>query len=82
MIKYLLAVLITVLIVFGAYFIISGKKVSLPTAPSQNQPVTQITPTSSDTSDSALDSDLTALEKDLAELDQSNTDLNEALKGL
>lgn len=95
MIKYLLAALVIVAAFVAVFILLSGKKSILPS--SVNQPGTTVNTNtnsvpssqsgnsgvaSNDTSDQALNQDLTALDKDLSDLNTLDTSYNADLNNL
>lgn len=82
MVKLLAAVLIIVAVLGGAYFVISNKPQVVPSSVSQTvqNTVQKVQPL--DTSDAALDEDLTALERDLAEINNIEAELSQGIDTL
>lgn len=89
MAKLIVALLVIVALAFGIYFSIFGKIPSLSKLALNDSPVknpvnsfeSKITPTP-DTSDQALELDLTALERDLADIEKDNTSFTQELNSL
>lgn len=85
MIKYLLAALVFIAVLGGAFYflVMKPKTVETPNI-SQTQNVNQVAKVSPtpDTTDSAIDSDLTALERDLQSVDTSSNEVSQGVSGI